>query len=125
MSNLLCFDSGIESPETIVLQETQVALNEFFKDCHEGVRGIETKSVRRVGVGGHGKASGCCCAGVGGHRESSGDCAGVGGESSGGASRKFGGKEVEYTEQRGGKVWRFEAVGVNRGTGVDSSEKEF
>ena len=94
MSNILCFDSiGIESSETIALQETQVALNVFLKDCHEGIRGIETESVRHVGVGGHGKASGCCCAGVGGHRESSGNCAGVGGESSGGARRTFCGKE--------------------------------
>ena len=57
--------------------------------------------------------------------ESLGNCAGVGGESSGGASREFCGKGVEYIEHRGGKVWRFEAVGRNGGTGVDSSEEEF
>ena len=53
------------------------------------------------------------------------NCEGVGGDSSGGDSRNFGGKGVEYNEQCGGKVWRFEAVGRNGGTGVDSSEQEF
>ena len=36
----------------------------------------------------------------------------------------FGGKGVESNEEHGGKVWRFEAVGKNGGTGVDSSAEE-
>ena len=91
-----------------------------MKDCREGIVGIETELAGHAGVGGIVDTSGfgaivdrsgCCCAGVGG-------------ESSGGASGKFGGKGVESNEQHGGKVWRFEAVRRNGGTGLDSSDEE-
>ena len=49
---------------------------------------------------------------------------GVGGNSLGKAKSTCGGKGVESNEEHGGKVWRFEAVGRNGGTGLDSSEEE-
>ena len=53
-----------------------------------------------------------------------GGLVGVGGDSSGGASGEICGRGVESNEEHGGKVWRFEAVGRNGGTGLDSSEEE-
>ena len=45
----------------------------------------------------------------------------VGGNSSGGASGRHGGKGEESKRQHGGEVWRFEVEDRNGGIGVDSS----
>ena len=74
-----------------------------LRECHVGVGGL----VRGAGVGGLVRG-----VGFGGFRDAI-----PGGDS--------GGKGEEPNEQHGGKVWRFEAVGRNGGTGVGSSEEEF
>ena len=87
------------------MAETQAFLNEFLKECQDGVGGFDSECIGGVGFGGMlGRFD------VGGYRDSS----------SGGASGERGGKGKEYKDQDVGKGRRIEEGGRNDG-GSDSS----
>jgi hypothetical protein len=104
--------------DTFLLQETQVALNEFLKNCHEGVGGLPVDVVSEaVGFGGiESKPVGAI--GVGGLVGNLVGVGGIPGKIPGGV---IGGKGVELNKEHGGKVRRIEAGGRNGGIGADSS----
>ena len=103
-------NTSVFSPQLKTLLEvarTQAVLNEFFRECQDGVGGCKAGSVGGVGVGGLlGRFD------VGGSRD----------ESSGGAAGGRGGKGEEYNDQDVGKGRRIEEDDRHGGTGLDSSE---
>jgi hypothetical protein len=103
-SGIVDFENiDIGRSETVSLAKTQAFLNEFLKECQEGVGGFDSGCIGGVGFGGMlGRFD------VGGDRD----------ESSGGASGERGGKGKEYKDQDVGKGRRIEEDDRHGGSGL-------